>query len=133
LRTAAAAGIHAVIAPKDRAVGITAVVRKVASGAAETIPFLRVTNLARTLTELKQADITIIGASGKGDSSLYDIEYEGAMAVVMGAEGQGIRRLTSEKCDVLVCIPMSEKIESVNVSVATGICLFEIVRQRRTI
>jgi len=131
LRTAAAAGVHAVIAPKDRAVGITAVVSKVASGAAEAIPFLRVTNLARTLTELKQADVTIIGASGNGDSSLYDIEYKDAVAMVMGAEGQGIRRLTGEKCDVLVYIPMAEEVESVNVSVATGICLFEIVRQRR--
>ncbi len=133
LRTAAAAGVHAVIAPKDRAVGVTSVVRKVASGAAETVPFLRVTNLARTLSELKQADVTLIGASGNSGKSLYDIEYKGAIAIVMGAEGQGIRRLTGEKCDALVSIPMASKVESVNVSVATGICLFEAVRQRRSV
>lgn len=130
LRVADAFGVHAVIAPKDRAVGITAVVSKVASGAAETVPYITVTNLARTLRELKDSGIWIMGADEHGTTGLYDSTLKGALAWVLGAEGEGMRRLTREHCDELVRIPMSGSVESLNVSVASGVCLGETFRQR---
>lgn len=131
MRSADAAGVDAVIVPKDKAVGLTPVVRKVACGAAETIPFFQVTNLARTLRELQQAGVWLIGAAGETDSSIYDVDLKGPLAIVMGAEGKGLRRLTREHCDLLVKIPMVGTVESLNVSVATGVCLFEALRQRK--
>jgi 23S rRNA (guanosine2251-2'-O)-methyltransferase len=130
LRVADAMGVHAVIAPKDRAVGLNATVRKVACGAAETVPFIAVTNLARTLRELKEAGVFVIGTTMDAPSNLLNTKLEGAIAVVLGAEGDGIRRLTAETCDALVTIPMFGSVESLNVSVASGICLYEIRRQR---
>ena len=130
LRSAAAAGVDAVIVPKDRAVGITSTVRKVACGASETVPFIQVTNLARTLKELRDEFVWVVGAAGEADVSLYDVKLNGKLAIVMGAEENGLRRLTRENCDQLVKLPMSGKVESLNVSVATGVCLFEAVRQR---
>ncbi len=131
LRSADAAGVHAVIAPKDRAVGLTATVRKVASGAAETVPFIQVTNLARTLEQLKQAGVWLTGLAGEAEQTLFELDLKGPLALVMGAEGSGLRRLTREHCDFLARIPMSGTVESLNVSVAAGICLYEAVRQRR--
>lgn len=131
LRSANAAGVHAVIAPKDNAVGMTPVVRKVACGAAETTPFYQVTNLARTLRDLQQAGVWVMGAAGETETSIHQADLKGGLALVMGAEGKGLRRLTRECCDVLVKIPMVGTVESLNVSVATGICLFEALRQRR--
>ncbi len=131
LRSANAAGVHAVIAPKDNAVGMTPVVRKVACGAAETTPFYQVTNLARTLRDLQQAGVWVMGAAGETETSIHQTDLKGGLALVMGAEGKGLRRLTRECCDVLVKIPMVGTVESLNVSVATGICLFEALRQRR--
>jgi 23S rRNA (guanosine2251-2'-O)-methyltransferase len=131
LRSADAAGVDAVIVPKDKAAGLTPVVRKVACGAAENVPFFQVTNLARTLRDLQERGIWLIGAAGEAESSLYQADLRGPLALVMGAEEQGMRRLTREHCDVLVNIPMAGSVESLNVSVATGICLFEAVRQRR--
>lgn len=130
LRTANAAGIHLVIAPKDDSVGVTAVVRKVACGAAEITPFIQVTNLARTLGELKDRGIWFFGATGDAKTSLFQSDLTGAIGLVLGAEGKGLRRLTKELCDHLIAIPMVGSVESLNVSVATGICLFEAVRQR---
>jgi 23S rRNA (guanosine2251-2'-O)-methyltransferase len=130
LRVADAFGVHAVIAPKDRAVGITPVVSKVASGAAETVPYISVTNLARTLRELKELGIWIVGTDEQGSTGLYDAKLTGPMAWVFGAEGEGMRRLTREHCDELVRIPMSGSVESLNVSVASGVCLGETFRQR---
>lgn len=130
LRTADAAGVHAVIVPQDRAVGLTPVVYKVASGAAETMPFYPVTNLARTLRMLQHAGVWLIGADEQGDSKLHTTDLKGPLALVMGAEGKGLRRLTRELCDVLISIPMAGKVSSLNVSVATGVCLFEVLRQR---
>lgn len=130
LRTANAAGVHAVIAPKDRAVSITPVVRKVASGAAEFIPFVQVTNLVRTLKALQQRNIWVYGASEAATTAFYDVDLKGPLALVIGAEGKGLRRLTSEVCDLLINIPTVGYIASLNVSVATGVCLFEAVRQR---
>jgi 23S rRNA (guanosine2251-2'-O)-methyltransferase len=130
LRVADAMGVHAVIAPKDRAVGLNATVRKVACGAAETVPFIAVTNLARTLRELKEAGVFVIGTTMDAPSNLLNTNLEGPIAVVLGAEGDGIRRLTAETCDALVTIPMFGSVESLNVSVASGICLYEIRRQR---
>ena len=132
LRVADAAGAHAVIAPKDRSVGLTAVAMKVASGAAESIPYITVTNLARTLRELKDRDIWIIGADEDGQSSLFDAKLDSALAWVLGAEGEGLRRLTRENCDQIVSIPMFGAVESLNVSVASGVCLFEARRQRES-
>jgi len=132
LRVTEAFGVHAVIAPKDRAVGITPVVSKVASGAAETVPYISVTNLARTLRELKDAGIWVVGTDEAGANDLYDARLAGPLAWVMGAEGEGMRRLTREHCDELVRIPMLGSVESLNVSVASGICLGETVRQRRS-
>lgn len=129
-RTADAAGVHAIIAPKDKATGITPVVSKVACGAAEVVPFIQVTNLARTMDILKEEGIWIYGAAGEAQTSIYQIDFKGNIAVVMGAEGEGMRRLTREKCDGLFQIPMYGTVSSLNVSVATGISLFEVVRQR---
>lgn len=130
LRSADAAGAHAVIAPRDRAVGLTATVSKVASGAAENIPFVQVTNLARTLRALKDTGVWLVATSGEAERSLYQLDLRGPLALVMGAEGKGVRRLTQELCDYHVHIPMQGGVESLNVSVATGVCLFEAVRQR---
>jgi 23S rRNA (guanosine2251-2'-O)-methyltransferase len=130
LRVADAMGVHAVIAPKDRAVGVNATVSKVASGAAETVPYIPVTNLARTLRELKERDIWLYGADSSGEHELYKTKLSGALAWVLGAEGEGLRRLTRENCDVLVRIPMFGTVESLNVSVSAGICLAETRRQR---
>ena len=130
LRTADAAGVHAVLAPKDKSVGLTPTVSKVACGAAESVPFIQVTNLARTLRELKDRNIWVFGAAGEAETSLYAAKLTGAIAVVLGAEGAGLRRLTREHCDVLLSIPMAGSVSSLNVSVATGVFLFEAVRQR---
>ena len=131
LRVADGMGVHAVLAPKDRAVGLNETVHKVASGAAESIPFITVTNLARTLRGLKDKGIWVVGTSDEGAKSLYDARRAGALALVLGAEGEGLRRLTAETCDELIAIPMLGQVESLNVSVATGICLYEARRQRR--
>jgi 23S rRNA (guanosine2251-2'-O)-methyltransferase len=130
LRTADAAGVSAVVVPRDRAVGLTPVVRKVASGAAETMPLIQVTNLARTLKLLKEHEIWVIGTDEMGTKSLFAADLKGRLALVMGAEGEGLRRLTQENCDLLVNIPMLGAVPSLNVSVAAGIALFEAVRQR---
>src|ERR687883_628724 len=132
LRVANAAGAHAVIAPKDRSAGVTPAVSKVASGAAEATPYLMVTNLARTLRELKEREVWILGAAGRAPQSLYEADLPPAIAWVLGAEGEGMRRLTRESCDLLVRIPMGGEVESLNVSVSAGICLFESVRRRTT-
>ena len=131
LRVADGAGAHAVVAPKDHAVGLNATVAKVASGAAETVPYLMVTNLARALTELKERDITVVGTAEDAELTLYDIDLRGPVALVLGAEGPGLRALTRKTCDVLVRIPMAGAVESLNVSVAAGVCLYEALRQRR--
>jgi 23S rRNA (guanosine2251-2'-O)-methyltransferase len=130
LRVADGAGAHAVIAPKDHAVGVNATVAKVASGAAETVPYFMVTNLARTLNELKERGIRVIGTSDDAQKSLYDIDLSGPIALVLGAEGSGMRQLTSRTCDELVSLPMRGAVESLNVSVASGVCLYEALRQR---
>ena len=130
LRVADAAGVHAVIAPKDRAAGIGATVAKVASGAAETMPYYMVTNLARTLDDLKDRNIWVVGADERTPQTLYEADLPASMAWVLGAEGEGMRRLTRERCDVLVRIPMQGSVASLNVSVASGICLFESRRRR---
>ena len=131
LRVADAAGAHAVIAPKDRACGLNATAIKVASGAADTVPYIVVTNLSRTLRDLKERGIWTIGAAGEASKDIYGIEQKGATAWVLGAEGEGLRRLTRDTCDELAKIPMYGSVESLNVSVASGICLFEARRQRR--
>lgn len=131
LRTADAAGVHAVIVPRDKSAQLNATAKKVACGAAETVPLVRVTNLARTLRMLQQDyNIWIVGTAGEADHTLYQSKLKGALALVMGAEGEGMRRLTREHCDELIGIPMAGSVSSLNVSVATGICLFEAVRQR---
>ncbi len=130
LRVADGAGAHAVIAPKDHAAGINATVAKVASGAAETVPYFMVTNLARTLNELKERNIWIIGTSDQATQTLYDVGLNGPVALVLGAEGDGMRALTAKTCDQLVSIPMRGAVESLNVSVASGVCLYEALRQR---
>ena len=131
LRTADAAGVTAVIAPRDRAVGLTPVVRKVACGGAEAIPFIQVTNLARSLRKLKDRGICLVGADGQAEQQLFSVELNGPLGLVLGTEGEGLRRLTRENCDHLIRIPMAGTVESLNVSVAAGICLFEAVRQRQ--
>jgi 23S rRNA (guanosine2251-2'-O)-methyltransferase len=131
LRSADAAGVHAVVSPKDRSVKLTSVVRKVACGAAETVPFITVTNLARTLRQLQDAGLWLVGTAGETDTLLYDADLKGPLALVLGAEGEGLRRLTRETCDSLIKIPMFGSVSSLNVSVAAGICLFEAVRQRQ--
>lgn len=130
LRVADGAGAHAVVAPKDHAVGLNATVAKVASGAAETVPYLMVTNLARSLNEMKERGIRIIGTSDDADATLYDVDLSGPVALVLGAEGAGMRQLTRKTCDQLVSIPMAGAVESLNVSVAAGVCLYEALRQR---
>jgi 23S rRNA (guanosine2251-2'-O)-methyltransferase len=130
LRVADGAGVHAVIAPKDHAAGINATVAKVASGAAETVPYFMVTNLARTLNELKERSIWVIGTSDVATKTIYQADLKGPVALVLGAEGDGMRQLTAKTCDELVSIPMRGAVESLNVSVASGVCLFEAVRQR---
>jgi len=130
LRTADAAGCCAVIAPKDRSAPLNETVRRVACGGAESVPYIQVTNLARTMRSLKDAGVWFAGTSDKAKQSLYDINLKGAMAIVMGAEGHGLRRLTEENCDFLAKIPMAGSVECLNVSVAAGICLFEAKRQR---
>jgi 23S rRNA (guanosine2251-2'-O)-methyltransferase len=130
LRVADGAGVHAVIAPKDHAAGINATVAKVASGAAETVPYFMVTNLARTLNELKERSIWIIGTSDTAPATLYQTDLKGPVALVLGAEGAGMRQLTAKTCDALVSIPMRGAVESLNVSVASGVCLYEALRQR---
>ena len=130
LRVADGAGAHAIVAPKDHAVGVNATVAKVASGAAETVPYIMVTNLARTLNELKDFDIRVIGTSDDAEQDLYDLDLTGPVAFVLGSEGDGMRQLTRKTCDQLVRIPMAGAVESLNVSVAAGVCLFEALRQR---
>jgi 23S rRNA (guanosine2251-2'-O)-methyltransferase len=130
LRVADGAGAQAVIAPKDHAVGINATVAKVASGAAETVPYFMVTNLARTLGELKERSIWCVGASDDVPKTLYQADLKGPVALVLGAEGSGLRQLTRKTCDELVSIPMCGAVESLNVSVASGLCLYEALRQR---
>lgn len=130
LRVADAAGAHALIAPKDRACGLNATAIKVASGAAETVPYITVTNLARSLREMQERNIWVLGAAGEAENDLYAIDQRGPLAWVLGAEGAGLRRLTRETCDQLARIPMLGSVESLNVSVASGVCLFEARRQR---
>jgi 23S rRNA (guanosine2251-2'-O)-methyltransferase len=131
LRSAEGAGVHAVIAPRDRSAGLTPVACKVASGAAETLPFIQVTNLVRTLRHLQEKHrVFVVGTTGEASASLFEADLRGPLALVMGAEGEGMRRLTRETCDQLVRLPMAGQVESLNVSVATGICLYEAVRQR---
>jgi 23S rRNA (guanosine2251-2'-O)-methyltransferase len=130
LRVADGAGAHAVIAPKDHAVGVNATVAKVASGAAETMPYFMVTNLARTLSELKERNIWVIGTSDDAPKTLYQVDLKGPTALVLGAEGAGMRQLTRKTCDELVSLPMRGAVESLNVSVASGVCLYEALRQR---
>ncbi len=131
LRVADGAGAHAVVAPKDHAVGLNATVAKVASGAAETVPYFMVTNLARTLNELKERAIRIVGTAEDAPRSMYEIDLSGPLALVFGAEGKGMRQLTAKTCDELVHLPMQGVVESLNVSVASGVCLYEAARQRR--
>lgn len=131
MRTANAAGVHAVIAPKDRAVPLTETARQVACGAAEHTPFVQVTNLARFLKNLQDAGVWLVGTADGVTQSIYQTDLKGPIALVLGAEGKGIRRLTAESCDFLVRIPMFGKVDCLNVSVATGVCLFEAVRQRQ--
>lgn len=130
LRSADAAGVHGVIVPKDKSATLTSTARKVACGAAETVPLIRVTNLARTLRELQDRGIWLVGTAGEAEQMVFQADLTGPLAVVMGAEGKGMRRLTREHCDSLIKIPMAGAVSSLNVSVATGVCLFEAVRQR---
>ncbi|WP_416139701.1 23S rRNA (guanosine(2251)-2'-O)-methyltransferase RlmB [Halomonas sp. HK25] len=130
LRSADAAGVHGVIVPKDKSAPLNATVRKVACGAAESVPVYQVTNLARALARLKEFGVWITGTAGEAEALVYEADLHGPTALVMGAEGKGMRRLTREACDLLVKLPMAGSVSSLNVSVATGICLFEVVRQR---
>ncbi|MDR1425212.1 MAG: 23S rRNA (guanosine(2251)-2'-O)-methyltransferase RlmB [Azoarcus sp.] len=130
LRVADAAGAHAVIAPRDRAASLNATAIKVASGAADSVPYIAVTNLARTLEQIKKAGVWVVGAAGEAEQSVFGIDQKGPLAWVLGAEGDGLRRLTRATCDELARIPMAGSVESLNVSVASGICLFEAMRQR---
>ncbi len=130
LRTADGAGVHAVIAPKDKSVGLTETVQRVAVGAAESVPFIRVTNLSRTMKRLQKDGLWLIGTSDAATQGLYQTDFTVPCAIVMGAEGDGMRRLTEENCDILITLPMAGKVPCLNVSVATGVCLYEAVRQR---
>lgn len=130
MRTCDAAGVQAVIVPKDKSATLTPVARKVACGAAESVPFVRVTNLARFLRTLQDQGVWLIGAAGEAKATLYQADFKGPVALVMGAEGKGMRRLTREHCDQLINIPMLGHVDSLNVSVATGVCLYEALRQR---
>jgi 23S rRNA (guanosine2251-2'-O)-methyltransferase len=131
MRSADAAGVTAIVVPKDNASKITSTVQKVACGAAENVPFITVTNLARTMRYIQEQGIWIFGTAGETDKSLYQTEFKGPIAIAMGAEGTGLRRLTREHCDELIKIPMAGTVSSLNVSVATGVCLFEVIRQRQ--
>jgi len=131
LRTADGAGVHAVVVPRDRSVGLTSAARTVACGGAETVPFIQVTNLARVMEHFKESGVWLVGTDDEAEQSIYDIDLKGPLALVMGSEGKGLRRLTAEKCDFLAYIPMAGSVESLNVSVATGVCLYEAVRQRK--
>ena len=131
MRTAEAAGVHVVVVPKDKSVGLTPVARKVACGAAEVLPLVPVTNLARTLKKMQEKGIWLFGAAGEAEGSIYEASLTGSIGILMGAEGDGLRRLTHETCDHLINIPMAGTVSSLNVSVATGVVLFEAVRQRR--
>ena len=133
LRSADGAGVQAVIVPRDNSVGVTPVVSKVACGAAEIVPLVAVTNLARTLRTLQQAGLWVVGTSGDADKTLYDTDLRGPLVMVMGAEGAGIRQLVRTQCDFLARLPMAGEVSSLNVSVATGVCLFEAVRQRNLV
>jgi 23S rRNA (guanosine2251-2'-O)-methyltransferase len=133
LRVADGAGAHAVIAPKDHAAGINATVAKVASGAADTVPYFMVTNLARTLNELKERNIWCVGTSDDASGTLYQCDLKRPLALVLGAEGEGMRQLTRKTCDELISIPMAGAVESLNVSVASGVCLYEAMRQRQPV
>ncbi len=130
LRSADAAGVHGVIIPKDKSCTLTATVRKVASGAVESLPLYQVTNLVRTMEMLKKSGIWLFGTDSQAHSSVFDTDFKGAVAIVMGAEGSGLRRLTREHCDALMSLPMSGSVSSLNISVAAGICMYEVVRQR---
>ena len=131
LRTADGAGVDAVIAPRNRAVGMTETVARISCGASESVPFIQVTNIVRTLTELQKSGVWVVGtADGAESSSLYDVDFKGPIALVMGAEEKGLRRLTQETCDLVVSLPMLGKVDCLNVSVATGVCLYEALRQR---
>ena len=131
LRTADGAGVDAVIAPRKRAVAITETVSRISCGAADSVPFIRVVNIARTLEQLREHGVKLVGtADGAESTSLYEVDFAGPIALVMGAEGQGLRRLTQETCDQVVRIPMLGKVDCLNVSVATGVCLYEALRQR---
>lgn len=130
LRSADAAGVHAVIVPKDKSAALTPVVRKVACGAADVVPLIQVTNLARTLRDIQKAGVWVVGTAGEATQTIYQASLVGPLALVMGAEGKGMRRLTGETCDELIKLPMAGSVTSLNVSVATGISLYEIVRQR---
>ena len=132
LRTADGAGVDAVIAPKDKAVGLTDTVRRVSVGASESVPFVKVTNLARTMRDLKERGIWLVGTSDQATQSLYETDLKGPIAIVMGREGEGMRQLTEKECDFLVQFPMKGKVDCLNVSVATGVCLYEAVRQRES-
>jgi 23S rRNA (guanosine2251-2'-O)-methyltransferase len=131
MRTAEAAGAQALIVPRDRSAGLTPVVAAAAAGAAETLPLIAVTNLARAMEQIREAGVWIAGAVGEAEQTLYEIDLSGPLAWALGAEGQGLRRLTREKCDWLARIPLQGQTESLNVSVASGVCLFETLRQRR--
>lgn len=131
LRSADAAGVSCVIVPRDNAAPVSAVVRKVASGAVESVPLVRVANLARSLRQLKDLGVWLVGMAGEAEQSLYQVDLSGPIALLLGGEGKGLRRLTREHCDYLVSLPMAGMVSSINVSVATGICLFEAVRQRQ--
>jgi len=131
LRVADAAGVQAVVVPRDRSAGLTPAALKAAAGAVETVPLLPVTNLARAMDEMRDAGVRLVGAAGEAPQSLFDVDLTGALAWALGAEGTGLRRLTRERCDALACIPILGRVESLNVSVAAGICLYESVRQRR--
>ncbi|MFT6288330.1 MAG: 23S rRNA (guanosine2251-2'-O)-methyltransferase [Alcanivorax sp.] len=130
LRSADAAGVHAVVVPKDKSADLTPIVRKVACGAAEVVPFVRVTNLSRTMDALKERGVWLFGAAGEAEKSIYNSDLTDSSAIVMGAEGAGLRRLTREHCDHLIKLPMAGSVSSLNVSVASGVCLFEAIRQR---
>lgn len=130
LRTADAVGVQAVIVPKDKSASLSPTVRKVACGAAETVPLVRVTNLARFMRQLQDDGVWLIGTAGEAQGTLYQADFRGPVALVMGAEGKGMRRLTREHCDLLINIPMQGQVDSLNVSVATGVCLYEALRQR---
>ena len=132
LRTADGAGVDAVIAPKDKAVGLTDTVHRVAVGAADSVPFVKVTNLARTMRDLKERGIWIVGTSDQATQSLYETDLKGPVAVVMGREGEGMRQLTEKECDFLVRFPMKGEVDCLNVSVSAGVCLYEAVRQRES-